>query len=102
MQCSVDRVVYKSKFYACHHADIQCGQHVVLDATSKRYFGRPTANSRNHLMVKARYHRWFLKWLVQMDHRATQRHNLNFQPDVEISDEDDSVPTVLKTLRCSN
>ena len=32
--------------------------------------------------------------LVQMDHRATQRHNLNFQPDAGISDEDDSVPTV--------
>ena len=57
-------------------------------------------------VVKARYRLRSLKWLLRMDHCATQRHNFNFQPNAQISNEDNPVPTVtpdtpLKLLKLS-
>ena len=31
-------------------------------------------------MVKARYRAWFLRWLIDLEHRATARRNLNRPP----------------------
>ena len=45
-------------------------------------------------MVKARYRRWFLRWLIDLDHRATARRNLNRPPPEEVSDPEDAVVEV--------
>ena len=42
-------------------------------------------------MVKARYRAWFLRWLIDLAHRATARRNLNRAPPDELSDHADSV-----------
>ena len=45
-------------------------------------------------MVKARYRKWYLNWLLKMDHRATMRHNMNFMLLDMDSDPDDSAPVL--------
>ena len=45
-------------------------------------------------MVKARYRAWFLRWLIDLDHRATARRNLNRPPPEDLSDPDDAVQEV--------
>ena len=42
-------------------------------------------------LVKARYRAWFLRWLIDLDHRATARWNLNRPPLPEVSDPEDEV-----------
>ena len=43
-------------------------------------------------MVKARYRRWFLRWLIDLDHRATARPQMNRPPPEEDSDPEDAPP----------
>ena len=45
-------------------------------------------------MVKARYRARFLRGLIDLDHRATARANLNRLPPEDMSDPEDDVPTV--------
>ena len=42
-------------------------------------------------LVKARYRAWFLRWLIDLDHNATARRNLNRPPLAEVSDPEDEV-----------
>ena len=50
-------------------------------------------------LVKARYRAWFLRWLIDLDHRATARRNLNRPPPEEVSDPEDVVMEVTKETR---
>ena len=45
-------------------------------------------------MVKARYRRWFLRWLIDRDHYATARRNPNRPLAPEDSDPEDVMPPV--------
>ena len=45
-------------------------------------------------LVKARYRAWFLRWLIDLDHRVTARRNLNRAPPEDVSDPDDVVVEV--------
>ena len=50
-------------------------------------------------LVKARYRAWFLRWLIDLDHRATARRNLNRPPLEDVSDPEDVVMEVTEETR---